>query len=155
MIRKAPLVALLLAALGAPVARAHSDAWFDTRPSAHGGQTRMAGPIHIELVRGADALVLYITDHADQPQASAGGEAALRFPDQDLRVTLAPAGDNRFSASWPAGVPRDAVAVAFVRLAGQEAQGARFAPAQTAPPAADHAGHDGHMDHADHGAHAH
>ncbi|MGE0387256.1 MAG: hypothetical protein AB7Q97_21230 [Gammaproteobacteria bacterium] len=150
---------LMLLVLCLPRAFAHSDEYFDSRPSAHGGQTRMAGPVHIELVRGTDELTLYVTDHADRPQITAGGQAALRFPAQDVRVDLKPDGENRFTAPWPAGVPRDAVAVAFVRLADAAAQSATFDPAaiahrdhaRTEPVGAGaHAGHGAQDAHAGH-----
>jgi hypothetical protein len=87
---------------------------------------RMAGPLHLELVMNAGRIVVYVTDHLERAQASAGGEAALRFPAQNLRVPLTASGDNTFSAPLPAGVTADSEAVLFVKLHGIEAQSARF-----------------------------
>lgn len=123
----------LLAVLNGSLAYAHSDEYFDTRPSAHGGQTRMAGPVHIELVRSGTAVTLYITDHADQPQATAAGKARLRIEGSDVQVQLAPAGDNRFTGTLPDTVAADTPIVAFVQLAGGDAQTARFGPKASAP----------------------
>lgn len=126
---------------------AHSDEYFDSRPSAHGGQTRMAGPIHLELVAGAQAVTVYITDHADRPQPTAGGKAVLRVPARKLRLDLAPSGENAFSAPLAAALPTDTEIVVFVRLAGAEAQAARFGPAVRAgvtPKSADHGAHHDH-----------
>ena len=67
---------------------AHSDAHFDAQPAPHGGRMRMAGPLHLELVMSAGRIVVYVTDHLERAQASAGGEAALRFPEQGVRVPL-------------------------------------------------------------------
>lgn len=118
-----------------PRVLAHSDEYFDTRPSPHGGRTRMAGPIHIELVATPDTATLYITDHADQPQATAEGQAMLRIPSLDLRVDLAPDGENRFRARLPRALPRDARVIAFVKLATGEPQVASFGQSGSNPAA--------------------
>lgn len=112
---------------------AHSDEYFDGRTSAHGGRTRMAGPIHVELVTDADTATLYITDHADRPQPTAGGRALLRVPARGLRLELVPAGDNAFTARLPSALPPDATVIAFVKLVNLDAQVARFAPKADAP----------------------
>ena len=117
--------ALACALQGAP-AWAHSDDYFDSHPSAHGGQTRMAGPIHIELVTQGTQLTLYITDHAGKGQPSAGGKAALRIGDAEPRIELAPGPDNTFTGTLPAPLAAGTIVVAFVQLAGAETQTARF-----------------------------
>ncbi len=58
------LAAIIVTTLNNPVI-AHTDDMLDKMPSVHGGQTRMAGPYHFELVAGANAVDLYITDHAN------------------------------------------------------------------------------------------
>ena len=129
-----PMLLLAVAAmLTAPHVAAHSDAHFDAQSAPHGGRMRMAGPLHLELVMSAGRIVVYVTDHLERAQASAGGEAALRFPGQSLRVPLTASGDNTFSAPLPAGVAADSEAVLFVKLKDIEAQSARF----NARPAAD------------------
>ncbi|MGD9603734.1 MAG: hypothetical protein AB7O21_19875 [Gammaproteobacteria bacterium] len=122
--------AALLRVVPAP---AHSDEYFDTRASAHGGRTRMAGPIHVELVTDASSATLYITDHADRPQSTVGGRALLRVPARELRLELVPAGDNGFTARLPSALPRDVTVIAFVKLANLDAQVVRFTPAAAAP----------------------
>ncbi|WP_339941453.1 hypothetical protein, partial [Undibacterium luofuense] len=61
---------------------AHDDKYFDSVKSPHGGQTRMAGPYHFELVlkAGADdkqasAVQVYVTDHAGKPISTKGATA--------------------------------------------------------------------------------
>jgi len=126
---------------------AHSDEYFDSRPSAHGGQTRMAGPIHLELVTGAQEVTVYITDHADRPQATAGGKAVLRVPARGVRLDLAPAGDNAFRAPLATALPVDVEIVVFVRLGGAEPQAARFGPAVAPKVSNEPAAHGTHHDH--------
>lgn len=128
--------------LTTPRSYAHSDAHFDAQAAPHGGRMRMAGPVHLELVVAAGRIVLYVTDHAEQPQASRDGEAAVRFPEQGVRVALTADGDNSFSAPAPPGIAVGGEAIVFVRLPGIEAQAARFkarSAAPTAPTAASHA----------------
>jgi hypothetical protein len=57
---------------------AHDDAYLDTQKAPNGGQLRMAGPNHYELVLVKDAkeaqenpVVVYVTDHAGTPLAAA------------------------------------------------------------------------------------
>jgi hypothetical protein len=116
--------------------------------------------MHVEFVRQGDDAVLYVTDHADRPLATTGGTAVLRVAGADLRITLAPVGDNRFVGHWPPDVPPDAVIVAFVKLPEFDAQTVRFGggkPAATSGGAHDDADmahhHSGDHDHA--GEHGH
>lgn len=137
------LVALLLA-LHAPRGHAHSDEYFDARPTAHGGRMRMAGPLHLELVISDGRVRVYVTDHLDQPQASSGGTAVLRLPARDLRLTLDAGDANQFSAAAPPDVKGDEEAVLFVKLPGMDTQSAHY-KARAAPAApgaeAEHAHH--------------
>lgn len=138
-----PTMVLSLAiGLAAPHSYAHSDAHFDAQAAPHGGRMRMAGPVHLELVVEAGRIVLYVTDHAEQPQASRDGEAAVRFPEQGVRVALMASGDNTFSAPVPPSIAASGAAIVFVKLPGFEAQTARIkarAAAATTPSAAAHA----------------
>lgn len=152
--RIVPVVCVLLGALHGVGARAHSDEYFDTRPSAHGGQTRMAGPIHIELVIAGTTATLYITDHADQPQITAGGKARLRIEGLDTQVELAPAGDNRYTGTLPRVLAAGTPVVAFVQLAGSDAQTARFG-SKPLPEHGDDGAHDHGHSHDDAHGHMH
>ena len=78
-------IALALAASASTV-HAHDDAYLDTQKAPHGGQLRMAGLYHLELVLDksspviADKSVLvYVTDHAGQKisTANATGSATI------------------------------------------------------------------------------
>ena len=62
------LVLAIVLTLGLTLdAGAHDDATLDATPSPHGGQVRMAGPYHFELLVDDNRLTVYVTDHAMQP----------------------------------------------------------------------------------------
>jgi hypothetical protein len=94
--------------LGMPLApvHAHDPAALDSLPSVHGGQVRMAGPFHVELVilgREAaqrDRLVLvYLQDHMFEDVSSDGLKGIARFLDGQrvATVSLIPIEANGFS----------------------------------------------------------
>ena len=69
------------------------------KPS-HGGVVQMSGEIMVELVTRPKALEIYVTEE-DEPISAAGFDAALitTAPDgKKSRVTLKPAGANKFAA---------------------------------------------------------
>lgn len=70
------IIALLLLLIPASVL-AHDDAYFDSHASPHGGQVRMAGPYHLELVVTEQDIRVYVTDHADEPQDVSGMRARM------------------------------------------------------------------------------
>lgn len=123
--------ALLILALAlAPSAQAHTDEYLDTVAAPHGGQLRMTGPYHYELVAKNNELTIYLTDHGGANVASAGanGYAIILTSKGKTRIQLAPAGDNviRGSGTFEA-VPDMKVAVS-ITLPGQGAALARFTP---------------------------
>jgi hypothetical protein len=96
---------LLLGVTVAPV-HAHDPATLDSLPSVHGGQVRMAGPFHIELVilgRAAaqtERLVLvYLQNHMFEDVSSNGLKGIVRFLDGQrvTTVSLSPIEANGFS----------------------------------------------------------
>ena len=142
---------------------AHTDEYLDTIAAPHGGQLRMAGPYHLELVARDKALVLYVTDHGDNPIATDGGvgKATLQIGKAKAKTTLKleAAGENVFKGSGEFTLKPQSVIVVFLKLPGQEAQSARFTPLKpkakpaaakkpARKPAADsHSGHHHHMQH--------
>ena len=64
----------LLAAslLVAGYALAHTDEFLDSQPTPHGGQMRMTDAYHLELVVKDKELTVYVMDHGNQAQPSAG-----------------------------------------------------------------------------------
>jgi hypothetical protein len=132
----------------APLAHAHDDAYLDTLTTPHGGQLRMAGPVHIELVLVKDskaaknnAIEVYITDHAGTKIPSAGATGSVTLLSGKTKVTsaLKPDGDNKLKGNATYASTPALKAVVSVTLAGQAAQQARFTP--LAPRAGAHAGH--------------
>jgi hypothetical protein len=89
----------------APV-HAHDPATLDSLPSRHGGQVRMAGPFHIELVilgqesAQRDRLVLvYLQNHMFEDVSSGGLKGSTKFFDGQhvSTVSLIPIDANGFS----------------------------------------------------------
>ena len=141
--------ALMLA--GSP-AFAHSDEYLDTQKTPNGGQQRMAGIYHFELVVAKDskeakdnALVVYVTDHANAkiPTVGAGGTATILAGKQKASVKLVPDGDNRLKGVGKYASTRDMKVVVSITLPGKPAEQARFTP--LAAPLA--VANDGHTDH--------
>jgi hypothetical protein len=135
--RGAGATGLVLSLLVAPAAWAHDDAYLDTLTAPHGGQLRMVGSQHYELVVVKDsktardnAIAVYVTDHAGAKISTVGatGAVSLVAGKSTVRAELRPAGDNKleghaFYASTP-GLK----ALVSITLAGLPAQQARFTP---------------------------
>ncbi len=117
-----------------PVLYAHSDAYLDTVPAAHGGQLRMAGPFHIELVPNQGELMLYVTDHADNKVATAGAKATATVLSGKAKaqVNLTPAGDNSLKGSGSFTLDPEMKVVVSLTMPNQEAVQARFTPLKKA-----------------------
>src|SRR5262245_11388317 len=78
-------------------AHAHGDEYFESQPAPHGGQVRMAGPVHLELVVRGTEVTVYVTDHADSPMNTDNGSAKVIIRSgrrNRFVVVLRPAGDN-------------------------------------------------------------
>ena len=126
------MVAILLGMAITLPAWAHTDDYLDTLTTAHGGQLRMAGPYHLELVAKDKELVLYVTDHGDNPVKTEGGTAKATIQigkgKAGATVKLEPAGENQMKGLGEFTLKPESVIVVFVKLAGDEAQSARFTP---------------------------
>lgn len=129
-------------------ALAHSDAHLDTLKAPNGGQLRMVGIYHYELVVAKDSktakdnpVVVYVTDHAGTkiPTAGASGTATLLAGKTKATLTLTPDGDNRLKGVAKYASTPDLKAVVSITLAGKTAEQARFTP--LAPMMDDHADH--------------
>lgn len=121
-----------LAILGSmPCARAHSDAYFDTVPPPHGGQVRMAGPYHLELVMGKNEVTLYLTDHGDQPVDATGGSGkAIVTTGKKKRYTivLEYAQENMLKGRGEFTATSASTVTVIVKLPDQDPQRAEFHP---------------------------
>ena len=127
----------MLALSLAGVARAHDDATLATMKAPNGGQMKMAGPFHLELVVVRDndtvadkPVVVHVTDHAGVKIDTKGatGTATLLSAKGRSTVALAPAGDNTMKGMAKYGATQDLKAVVSFTIPGKEPQQARFEP---------------------------
>lgn len=113
-------------------AGAHSEQHFDNIDTPHGGQMRMAGPYHLELVTKDRELVLYVTDHGDNNVPTEGGigKATIQTgkSKEKTAIKLAPAGENTLKGTGEFTLTPETVVVVFVKLPDHEAQSVRFTP---------------------------
>lgn len=125
------LIGATLAGVSAFTA-AHTEEYFDSKESAHGGQTRMAGPYHLELVAKDKEIVLYVMDHADRNLSTEGGAGKATVQNGNAKtktsIRLEPAGDNMLKGTGDFTVTPETVVAVFVELPGQEVTAARFVP---------------------------
>lgn len=143
------ITALVLGALwAAGSALAHDDAYLDTQKAPHGGQLRMAGMYHLELVvdrtspeAKAKPVLVYLTDHAGQKISASGitGSATLLAGKTRTTIKLSPDGDNRLKGSGTYASTADLKAIVSITPAGQAAAQARFTPLSSVAEA--HTGH--------------
>ncbi|MCO5096520.1 MAG: hypothetical protein M9884_03475 [Rhodocyclaceae bacterium] len=116
---------------------AHDDAYLDTQKAPNGGQLRMAGPNHYELVVVRDskeakenAVVVFVTDHAGQKVLTVGasGTATILAGKLKAASTLKPDGDNRMKGFAKYASTSDMKVVVSITLSGKPAEQARFTP---------------------------
>lgn len=160
------LVCLSLLAAGG--AWAHDDATLDGMAAPHGGQLRMAGPWHLELVLdstpgepGERAVQVYLSDHAGTPLPARGLSAhmTLLSAGSVSRLALTPAGPALLAGRAVYRYGADLKAVIALRDAEGQLVQARFTPASRRLPGEvaahpqslgsdeAHAGHVGHTGH--------
>lgn len=143
-----PVAALFAALFTGNAALAHNDEHFDSTKAPNGGQLRMAGTHHYELVVAKDSkeaqdkpVLVYVTDHAGAkvPTSGASGAATILAGKAKATVALVPDGDNRLKGVGKYASTPDMKAVVSVTLAGKATEQARFTPLAAAPDG--HAGH--------------
>jgi hypothetical protein len=109
---------------------AHDDAYLDTQVAPHGGQLRMAGGYHLELVMKPPMITVYVTDHAGVAIGSEGaqGQIVILAGKQKSTFPLKPVGENKLEAQGAFAVEPELKAVVSVQMKAQESQQARFTP---------------------------
>lgn len=139
-------------AILATTAFAHTDEYLDTQQAPNGGQLRMAGIYHFELVVAKDSkeaqdnpVVVYVADHAGTKVSTAGAKGTVTILSGKTKTTvsLAPDGDNRLKGVGTYALTPEMKAVVSITLPGKPPEQARFTPL-AAPKAM---AQDGHMDH--------
>ena len=132
-----PIAVLLGLTFAAGATFAHDDAYLDTQKAPNGGQLRMAGPYHYELVLAKNAgeaqespVVVYVTDHAGAkiPTAGAKGSATILSGKLKATATLQSDGDNRLKGAAKYAATLETKVVVSVTLAGKQPEQARFTP---------------------------
>ena len=124
------ITALILSLLATPLAWAHSDEYLDTQTTPHGGQMRMAGAYHFELLAKPGELTVYLTDHAGVkvPANGATGSATVLSGKAKTTLKLQPSGDNELKGSGKFELAPDMKVVVSVTMPGKAPEQARFTP---------------------------
>lgn len=109
---------------------AHTDEYFESVEAPHGGQLRMTGPYHMELVAKSGELMVYVTDHADNPISVDGGLAKANIENGSTKtqVNLHPVGSNILGGSGNFSLTPSTVVIVFMKLPNQDGYAARFMP---------------------------
>jgi hypothetical protein len=135
---------LLLGVAVAPV-HAHDPATLDSLPSAHGGQVRMAGPFHIELViLGRDSaqrdrlILVYLQNHMFEDVSSNGLKGIARLLDGQrvTTVSLIPIEANGFSGKAAFDINPSVTAEISITDRDGKVWSATYTPFAVKPPAA-------------------
>lgn len=114
--------------LSANTAVAHTDEYLDTIAGKHGGQLRMAGPFHFEMVVTPATLQIHVTDHANTaiPVKGATGSATVINGKNKQQITLNESGENLLEGAGRFVPSEPTKAVVKIQLPGQEAQQVLF-----------------------------
>lgn len=130
-------LAFSLALLGTALVNAHDDATLDKTKAPNGGQLRMAGAYHYELVVAAPGkeaamapVKVYVTDHAGAKIATAGatGTSTLLSGANKTTIALQPMGDNVMGGSGSYLSTPEMKVIVSITLPGKPAEQARFTP---------------------------
>lgn len=145
------VLCLLSGLLMAPfTAQAHTDEYLDTMGGVHGGMLRMSGAYHLELVVNEGTVTVWVMDHGNAPQSTAGarGQLMLLQDGERVIVELEPQGENELRGSDARIVATESPrAVLTLSMSGQPPLQLRFAEIAKPAAAADedaghsHAGH--------------
>lgn len=111
-------------------ADAHTDEYFESVQAPHGGQLRMTGPYHMELLAKDGELTVYVTDHADNIIGVDGGlaKATVETGSNRTQVHLHPVGGNVLKGEGTFSLTASTVIIVFMKLPNQDGYAARFMP---------------------------
>lgn len=113
---------------------AHSDEYLETVKAPNGGQLRMAGAYHYELVikpasGGTTDVLVYVTGHDDAPVDVKGTTGTVTVLSKGKStITLKPDGKNLMRGTGTFEHTPALKAVVSITLPGEQAEQARFAP---------------------------
>ncbi len=111
----------------------HTDEYLDTVQTPHGGQLRMTGPYHLELVVKDNEILVYMTDHGGNPVSTRNAKANATVLSMRVktRVLLSPAANDVLRGTGPFRVAPNMKVVVRVDLPSQGSWLARFSPRAT------------------------
>ena len=116
---------------------AHDDGVLDKISGPNGGQLRMAGSYHFELVVAKDSkeakdnpVTVYLTDHGDKkvPAAVATGTATILAAKSKITIPLAASGDNKLTGIGKYASDPQMKVVVSITFADKKTEQARFTP---------------------------
>lgn len=134
-------------------ALAHDDTYLDAQKTPHGGQLRMSGIYHFELVvdrinpeAKEKPVFVYLTNHAGQKMSASGatGSATLFSGKERTTIPLSPDGDNRLKGSGKYASTANLKAIVSITFAGQAASQAQFTPLTSVSAPVPQSGHAHH-----------
>ena len=111
------------------VVLAHSNEYLENITGTHGGKLRMVEQYHFEMVLANGELRVWVSDHGDKPQSTAGaiGNVKLVTEAGVVNVNLTPSGANGLAGKDPKIRANGQVkAVATVTMKGQKPLQTRF-----------------------------
>jgi hypothetical protein len=113
---------------------AHSDEYLDSIRTPHGGQMRMAGPFHLEIVVKGGDITVCVADHANDAIATDGAKALARVSSGKdvLEVPLSPAGGNVMKGSGAFKATRRTRVELSIEVPGRGSAEAKFQPVRKA-----------------------
>jgi hypothetical protein len=95
----------MLVVVSATQVWAHDATTLDAMPSAHGGQVRMAGPYHIELLlegsgaAGVRPIRVYLQNHAFEAVTSSGMIGSIKLTDGTIDRSSVTTKDGHVSSA--------------------------------------------------------
>lgn len=137
----------LTAAAMAQPAYAHSDDYLDAVPGAHGGQLRMGGAYHFELVVSptatadkASVIKVYLTDHAGVVAKNSGMKAQLllKTSGKPVLLKLTADGENVLQGNAAFTASPELQATLAVTFADNSSAQMNFQPLKPQPAAEPH-----------------
>ena len=130
-------IALLCVLFASSASMAHSDEYLDAQKAPNGGQLRMAGVYHFELVVAnvskvskSNPVLVYVTDHAGKKVSSANASGAVTILSGKTKtvIKLNPAGDNRLKGVGNYASSPTMKVVASITLPGKPTEKVSFTP---------------------------
>ncbi|MBJ6611726.1 MAG: hypothetical protein JG718_15310 [Candidatus Thiothrix moscowensis] len=118
-------------------ALAHTDEYLDSQPTPHGGQIRMTDAYHLELVVKDKELTVYVMDHGNEEQPSAGmtATATILSGETKTEVKLEPAEENLLKGTGDFKISDDMKVVLSVTPAPMTVRYTPFQKPEVATPA--------------------